>query len=294
MIKRFVGKISDDSSVNGLINLIAKMTGLQPAEIHLPDETLSKFKLIQEEKLEILGLINPFYDQLKSLNTKESKKKIYELIDLGKFLVYSNFAKDVKIIECGEQPDFLIKYRDNVIGIEHTSIYDDEIVAEIRSIKKIIKKCQAKISNERSDVTGVYNLIVFPKKFMAELKVSERRTIEKINNYIIATRSNSVIEKPDIISDIIHTESSTLELVLGEKYWLKNLTTESISKTVFKKEVKIDTYKKLKNIKECWLLIVFGGASSDSSFNIELENLPRHLTPFDKIFIFDNFKGRII
>ena len=85
MIKRFVGKISDSSSVDGLQNLIAKMTGLQPDEIHLSEETLSKLKLIHEEKLEILGLINPFYDQLKPLNTKESKKKIHELIDLANF-----------------------------------------------------------------------------------------------------------------------------------------------------------------------------------------------------------------
>jgi hypothetical protein len=124
--------------------------------------------------------------------------------------------------------------------------------------------------------------------------LSERRIIDTINDYIIATFDNIVTEKPGFISEVIHTENPRLELTLGEKYWLAELTTEAISKTISKKEAKIDTYKSLKEIKECWLLIVIDGASSDSSFEIKLKRLPTHLTQFDKVFIFDNFKGRII
>jgi hypothetical protein len=294
MIKRFVGKISDESSLDGLINLIAKMTGVDPSEIQLSDETLEKFKSIGDEKLEILKIINPFFDQLRSLNTKDSNKKVYELIDLGKFLWYSKLETDIVILECSEQPDFLIKHQNNIIGIEHTGIYDDEVVAEIKTIKKIIKKCQEKLVVERSDIAGLYNLILIPQNFMTELKLSERRIIDTINDYIIATFDNIVTEKPGFISEVIHTENPRLELTLGEKYWLAELTTEAISKTISKKEAKIDTYKSLKEIKECWLLIVIDGASSDSSFEIKLKRLPTHLTQFDKVFIFDNFKGRII
>lgn len=294
MNKRFVGKISVDSSVEGLIDLVAKMTGMDHSEVQLPDETLTRVKSLQEEKIKIAEIINPFYNQLKSINTKDSNKKAYELIDLGKFLWYSKLETDVKIIECAEQPDFLVKYQDKVIGIEHTGIYDDETVAQIRSIRKVIKKCQEKLNAERGEIVGLFNLIVVPEKFMTKVKFSEDKIIATINQYVISIFDNTVTEQPDFISEIIKADYPSLELTLGEKYWLAELTPEIISKTISKKESKIETYKSSKNIKECWLLIVSDGASSDSSFDIKLKKLPTHLTAFDKVFIFDNFKGRII
>lgn len=293
MTKRFVGKVSGDSSVDELINLIAKLTGLDPTEIQLSDEFLSNFKLLQEQKLKIKEMINPFYDEFRSLNTKDSKKKINELIDLGKFLVYSKLDSDAKIIECGEQPDFLIKHFDNVIGVEHTTIYDDEIVAAIRTIKKTIEKCQKKLATERGELTGLYNLIVSPKEFMKEFKLSENKTIDKICDHIIAIHGNADTESPGFISETIYLTDVTLQLTLAEKYDLADLTPEAISETISKKEDKVDPYKQLKNIKECWLLVVIEGASSDSSFKLSLQKLPTHLTRFDKVFIFDNFKGQI-
>lgn len=41
-------------------------------------------------------------------------------------------------------------------------------------------------------------------------------------------------------------------------------------------------------------LIAINGASAASSFDIVLINLPMHLTPFDRILIFDSFKGHIV
>ena len=293
MTKRFVGKVSGDSSVEELINLIAKLTGQDPTEIQLSDEFLANFKLLHEQKLKIKEIINPFYDELRLLDTKDSKKKIYELIDLGKFLVYSKLESDVKIIECGEQPDFLIKHLDKVIGVEHTTIYDDEIVATIRTIKKTIEKCQKKLATERAELTGLYNLIVSPIEFIKEFKLSEDKTIDKICNHIIAIHGNAETESPSFISETIYLNDVTLQVTLAEKYDLADLTPEAIAETISKKEKKVDTYRQLKKIKECWLLVVIEGASSDSSFKLSLKKLPTHLTRFDKIFIFDNFKGQI-
>lgn len=197
-------------------------------------------------------------------------------------------------MECGEQPDFIIKFQNELIGIEHTGIYDDDVVAEIKTLKKIIGKCQEKLSNEHIEITGLFNIIVIPSKLKGQLPLKETEVIQTICDYIIAKQKNAEIKKPDFIADVIRTQHPIIELTLGEDYWLAELSPEAIAKTILKKENKIDTYKSLKGLSKCWLLVVIGGASSASSFNIQLDSLPMHLTPFDKIYIFDNFKGAII
>jgi hypothetical protein len=292
MTKRFVGKVSDDNPLEGIINLIARMTGVNPSEIQLSEEMIANIQQQQNEKLEIKKIINPFYDELKTQNTKDSNKKVYELIDLGKFIYYSE--QDIEVVECGEQPDFIIKFQNELIGIEHTGIYDDDTVAEIKTLKKIIAKSQEKLSTEHSEITGLFNIIVIPSKLKGKLPLKEAEVIQTICDYIIAKQKNTEIQKPDFVADVIRTQHPIIELTLGEEYWLAELTPEAIAKTISKKESKIDTYKSLKGLSKCWLLIVIDGASSASSFNIQLDSLPMHLTPFDKIYIFDNFKGAII
>jgi|GEM_PF-3543955 len=292
--RRFVVKVSDDNSEEGLINILAKMTGVNPSEIQLSNEVLANIQQIDSEKLELKKIINPFFDNLKSQNTKESNKKINELIDLGKFIYRLGLASNIEIIECGEQPDFIIRFQDELIGVEHTGIYDDDVVAEIKKIKKIISKCQNKLRNSRNDIKGLFNIIVVPSKLKGQLYSKESEIIQTICDFIIAEHEHKEIEKPAFIEDVIKAQHSVLELTLGEDYWLQELTIDAIAKTISKKENKIDTYKSLKNINKCWLLIVIDGASSASSFNVNLDTLPMHLTPFDRIYIFDNFKGTII
>jgi hypothetical protein len=294
MTRRFVGKVSDDNPVEGIINLLAKMTGVNPSEIQLSEEMIASIQQQPNEKLEIKKIINPFYEELKSQNTKESNKKVYELIDLGKFIYYSAQENEIEIVECGEQPDFIIKFQNELIGIEHTGIYDDDVVAEIKTLKKIIGRCQEKLNNERTEITGLFNIIVIPSKLKGQLPLKETEVIQNICDYIISKQENTEIKKPDFIADVLRTQHPIIELTLGEDYWLAELTPEAIAKTISKKENKIDTYKSLKGLSKCWLLVVIDGASSASSFNIQLDSLPMHLTPFDKIYIFDNFKGAII
>lgn len=138
------------------------MTGTNPSEIQLSEEMLANIQHQQNEKLEIKKIINPYYEELKSQNTKDSNKKLYELIDLGKFIYFLGQEGEIQIVECGEQPDFVIKFRNELIGIEHTGIYDDAVVAEIKTLRKIIGKCQEKLRSERSEVTGLFNVIVIP------------------------------------------------------------------------------------------------------------------------------------
>lgn len=292
--RQFVRKVSDDNSEEGLINILARMTGVNPSEIQLSNEILANIQQIQSEKLEIKNIINPFFDTLKSQNTKESNRKIYELIDLGKFIYCLGLASKIEIVECGEQPDFIIKFQDEIIGVEHTGIYDNDVVVEIKKIKKIIGKCQEKLRNSRNDITGLFNIIVIPSKLKGQLYTKETEIIQSICDYIIAIHQNKEIKKTTFIADVIEAQHSILELTLGEDYWLAELTPDAIAKTISKKENKIDTYKSLNNINKCWLLIVIDGASSASSFNINLDTLPMHLTPFDRIYIFDNFKRTII
>ena len=292
MKKRFVIKISEESSEEEIRNLLSEMTGLKPSDIQI-SEFLENRSILQNQKLEIKKIINPFFDQLVSQPTKESKKKLDELIDLGKFLYFSGLANEVKLIECGERPDFIVKYKNDEVGIEHTGIFDDDVIAEINTIKKSIAKCEEQLRIRRSDIKGLFNIVVLPEKLKA-LTLREAQIIESTCSYIVALNDKSQTEKPEFIFKVIRSQRSVLELTLGEDYWLANLTPEGIRKTMQKKEDKVDTYKSLRNIKSCWLLIVMGGASSSSSFDVDLNKLPKDLVAFDKVFLFDNFKGKII
>lgn len=45
MTRRFVGKISDDNPIDGIINLLAKMTCANPSEIQLSKEMMVSVRL---------------------------------------------------------------------------------------------------------------------------------------------------------------------------------------------------------------------------------------------------------
>src|SRR5690606_27769136 len=246
----------------GIINLIAKMTGINPSQIQLSEEMIASIHQQHNEKLEIKKIISPFYEDLRSQNTKDSNKKLYELIDLGKFIYYSAQENEIEIIECNEHLDFIIKFKKELIGIEHTGIYDDDVVAEIKTLKKIIGKCQEKLKSERSEITGLFNIIVIPSKLKGQLPFKETEVIQNVFDCVVAKYENSEIKKPEFIADVTQTQHPIIELTLGEDYWLAELTPEAIAKTISKKENKIDTYKSLKGLNKCWLLIVIDGASS--------------------------------
>ncbi|UAY52731.1 hypothetical protein [Ferruginibacter albus] len=292
MIRRFVGKISGENPEEGIRIIIAKMLNTHPSLISLSDEDFAQIKEMDNQILKIKELINPFYDSLKNKNTKESNKKLLELIDLGKFLYFLN--QDIRVVECEEQPDFIIECKSESIGVELTGIYDDTVVAEIKTIRKIFKKCEQTIAKRSSTLKGLFNVIIIPDKIREKLTTKREQLINSICECILAMANNKHIPKPDFIEDILWNQHSTLELTLWENYWLADLSTDTLLQTIMKKEEKITVYKATKNINKCWLLIVIDGASSISSFNINLDSLPNHLTAFDRIFIFDSFKGVII
>lgn len=288
MIKRYTRQVSTDNVPEELINHLAKISGLSPSEIQL---TINE---IQNQKLEIKQIINPFFDNLTQNRTKDNEKKTSELIDLGKFLYKMNIGNEVKIIECGEKPDFVIKYQGELIGVEHTGMYDDKVVAEIMTLKKILNKAQDQIKNDKKDITGLFNVIVVPSKLNERLDRDQNKLTQLICSFVIDSYYKKETEKPDFIDDLVYTPNPGFELTLGEDYWLSELTTESIATVISKKEGKLNSYKLNRNLNKYWLLIVIGGASSASSFRMSLDKLPTRLTQFDKVYIFENFKGTII
>lgn len=205
-----------------------------------------------------------------------------------------NIGNEVKIIECGEKPDFVIKYQGELIGVEHTGMYDDKVVAEIMTLKKILNKAQDQIKNDKKDITGLFNVIVVPSKLNERLDRDQNKLTQLICSFVIDSYYKKETEKPDFIDDLVYTPNPGFELTLGEDYWLSELTTESIATVISKKEGKLNSYKLNRNLNKYWLLIVIGGASSASSFRMSLDKLPTRLTQFDKVYIFENFKGTII
>ena len=74
-------------------------------------------------------------------------------------------------------------------------------------------------------------------------------------------------------------------------WWQKNLTIETLTKAIQKKEKLISKYKE--NIdKKQWLLIVIG-SNGDSSFLIDRNIEYKVESKFDKVFILEDFNNRL-
>jgi hypothetical protein len=294
-VNRFVAKTEITNSRKGLTTFLKNLLGEERFN-QLTEVDINKYLKDLEQanniRSEVMQFVKPLYEKLINENTKNSNKKANELISIGRFFQSLNKLKDIKIIEEGEPPDFIIEYKDALVGIEITGIYNSEVVAEINTAKEILKKCQIKLSEE-TNLKDNIQLNIFPSKLKFS-KSQEGIIVADICDYVTAKENRVEFTAPDYIKYMFKEESENLDLVLYEDYWLTQLTAESVNKTILGKEKDIVKYKDEKKLKKCWLLIVIGGASSISSFDYSLISNFDSNTKFDNVFIYETFNGKII
>ncbi|MEJ0080844.1 MAG: hypothetical protein WDM78_07810 [Puia sp.] len=298
MTKVFKFNVPDGKEVDA--KDIAKMLGISVSELpaELLDKLLKETKAVQEQKIAIRHLINPFFDELMK-DKKKNRKKILELIDIGKFIYH--YAKDIVLTESVEKPDFVVEFEGERIGIEHTQLFNDNAQHTIGKITSLLEVAKGYILGENESVKGLFNIfidtrkiVVGPKEFIDLSKIELRPFARRLANYITSLYEERSIDLPDFVLDVIRYDQDTLHLGLSERFIKEQLHTEALLHRIDEKESRINAYKENKKLKTCWLLVMYSSSISSSSFYVDPSILPNDKVLFDKIFLFDSFRGTII
>lgn len=77
---------------------------------------------LKSNKVEVMKVIENFFEKGEMSNNEWRKKK-RELINLGKFIVAK--GDDVNILEVREEPDFVVKWQNQKIGLEIVEVIDE-------------------------------------------------------------------------------------------------------------------------------------------------------------------------
>lgn len=281
-IRKF--KIPNEISKEDMQNLYRAM--FKDPEMIISDEYYQRFADSGSDGKVLI--LKPYVDEWLD-NCKGDEKKTFELYDLVKFLYTLN--RDTKVIAANESPDFVITLDGENIGIEHTTLYTKD-VAPLNVMKGILDNAKDRILKNHPEATGLLNIFIL----VENVKVNniENDTVA-VTNYLETLLFGGNNPKPDFIDEVIITTHKILELCLCEDYTRGDIDIDKFTKQVKKKESKVVDYKKNSGCNKVWLLIVYGGASGMSDFDITFEDLPTfENTPFDKIIIFNSFKRTMI
>lgn len=286
--------VPDGQSVNP--EDIAKMLGIPVEEV--PVDLLKQMEEgIQKEKKEIKFIINPFYDEL-MINKNENEKKILELIDAGKFIYH--YDRNLRIIECSEQPDFIIELNGEKIGLEHTQLLDQTQQHRLGKMDQLLEEVEKLVFSKNNVVTGLFNILmdtevikIGDRDFLSLKKNELKPYAEQLANYLVSSWEKIEYPKPDFIEEIIFYPNEKLSIGIAESYLKQILNPALLEKRIDEKEKKIENYNADKGLKACWLLIVFSGKYSSSNFNFSLDSLPKDKIKFQRIFVFNSFTTEI-
>lgn len=227
-------------------------------------------------------LTYPFFKKLET-DKEKNKNKIIELCHVGKFLLHFNEKYSIRNID--EEPDFILKSSNELIGLEHCIIVDQKAKEKEGFIDNIFKKAEIEIQKDNSLPNFLANCYIHPY-YKYKLKDKPKiilKIIEVIKEYVL----NNNLIKNDIIERIWKMEHSQKSICpnLGA-WWQKDISEDLIQKAVEKKEKLIPNYLR-KDISKIWLLIVIGGSGESSyimneSLNVNFE------TKFDRIYILED------
>ena len=278
---------------------IARLLGIPLAQIppSAIAEIQEKARLMDMEKKAVRTIMEPFYDQLMTDQDK-NKKKIYELIDMGKFIYC--FDRELKILACDEQPDFIIEKTGRKIGVEHTQIFNQPQQHLLGKLKLFLEETKSRVISKKTNATGLFNVkldtskINIPGRDFMLLKKHELDIFsEQLADHLVSM-AQKTITAPDFIESIVAYPNPTLDIVLAESYLKQLIDPVHLDERIHEKEKRLERYKKNKQVDDCWLLLILSGKVSSSNFGWMSSQIFQHTTGFDRIFLYIAINNEVI
>jgi len=250
-----------------------------------------KRKLINDSQNEKEGLgkiINPIIDKYNL-----SQKERLEVCQIGKF-VYK-IDSEINIIDKPEppRPDFIIKYKSKLVGLEHTRIFTKN--ADNYNRTKSIIDYSETIYKKKFPEDKVHGIISVNNDNL-EYKQNEKKAIAtEIANYVNCVKNQIKVEKPKYIEDVRTTIHSKISFSYKEKNWeAEYLPKERLEEAIRNKEEKLSIYQKdEKEISEYWLVLLIGSLSSASYELNENENYKMD-SKFNRVYLMADFDATIV
>ncbi|PKN94834.1 MAG: hypothetical protein CVU44_03240 [Chloroflexi bacterium HGW-Chloroflexi-6] len=234
--------------------------------------------------------------------------KIREFIHLKHFKEVCNFFPDGEI-EVFEKPDFIVHTQDNLLGIEHTEIFQPgptdgtSLQAQDSLGQKVVSKANGLYLKDHSQPLLVQ--VLFNHKTKLGRKDVDRLA-ERVVHLVITTpiepgtpitrkrnRENSEYFPNEIVMLHIyaHPNGKENKWRSSSAGWIPEITPEYLQEIINQKEKKLDNYKS--KCSEMWLLIVADDLRIPSSVDLTVLALAhQYSTRFNRIFFFWNSTRR--
>jgi hypothetical protein len=232
--------------------------------------------------------ISPFLDQISTRSSYDKKKKT-ELRHTGKFLAY--FFPHLTIEKIYERPDFLIRYKKRIIGLEHTELINYNIKRQEGYIKNVFNEAENRLLKEESkDYQNMHNCYI--KSDFNYKKHPKKEIIKTIISLIKHYQKEKCVFENFMIDQIAEFPHSSFDLIpLFNSNKQSPINKEIILKAVKKKEKKISEYIK-NSTDEQWLLLVISnsgrsGYDVKDDFQIELNS------PFEHIYLLEDYENNL-
>lgn len=208
-------------------------------------------------------------------------------------------------IEKSEKPDFVVHSQDNLLGIEHTEIFQPgptdgtSLQAQDNIVQKVVSKAKNLYLEGHSQPLLVQVL------FNHNTKLGRKdvdRLAERIVHLVIMTpiepgnpitlkrnRENSECFPNEIVMLHIyaHPNGKVNKWRSSSAGWIPEITPEYLQEIIDQKEKKLDNYKS--KCSEIWLLIVADDLRNPSSVDLtKLALAHQYSTRFNRVFFFWN------
>lgn len=221
------------------------------------------------------------------------KKEVLEVCQIGKFIHEIDAQIWIRDKPKPPNPDFIIEYKNKLIGLEHTQILTEDASRYYR-IKTLLNYAEQifEIKYPNTNVHGTFSI----QNDELNYKQSEKLVLaERIADMVQWTRFGIEFELPEYITRIKTTKSSQVSFSYKEKSWqAEYLSKERLQEEVSKKETKISKYKTSeKRLSEYWLVLLIGSLSSVSyelneSIDYSIES------KFERVYLMADFDAKII
>lgn len=279
---------------------------------------------LKSNKVQVLKVIEKFFEK-GEMSDNEWRKKKRELINLGKFIVAK--GDDVDILEVREEPDFVVKWQSQKVGIEIVEVIDEVARKKAQKnewlINLIYKNFKKSFPNtdiffSLSFEFDITNITKKEKKLLQqEIEFRYPEFLDKSKLFKLAHpgkyTKEELSQKAILIANKLYRcyiESHTnlnddlvklwrfnphdelyLSLSIGYSVGSPN---DLIISNIRNKERLIEKYRTNSSTQKQYLLMVIEGSSgySDYSF-IDINMLVELDIKFDKVFLFDFFKSEI-
>lgn len=231
--------------------------------------------------------INHFTKGLDRFNQSENQK-ILELCQVGKFLCA--YFPDFKISESREQPDFIITDGSIRIGLEHQSIFVDEILQRTGFLNNIALLAERELEKEIDIPDFLVNCYI--RKDISFSNKDKNNILKIFIDVIREFVLNDIIVENDLFDDLMkmpHSQKS-INVNFGA-YKVPVINEEKLLKAINKKEKKVKKYINNTNCEQ-WLLLLIGGVG-EHSFYVRNDLKMNFETTFEKVFLFEDFDNRL-